>query len=159
MCWRISELVSWVRRESSYLRTFWTGPPANNRLVQPAEARHILASQVLLIEAMGRALEAKEAEESLARLQETIREIVTEPGDYLCWRDVFLRLGALVGIEFDPLLLPPGQHLAQCACFVASLHSGKPYDPDALSREVKELRQRVAELERENAALAGACES
>jgi hypothetical protein len=98
----------------------------------------------------------KKVDVAFVQLLETIREIVTEPGDYLCWRDVFLRLGAFVGIEFDPLLLPPGQHLAQCACFVASLHSGKPYDPDALSREVKELRQRVAELERENAALAGA---
>jgi hypothetical protein len=137
----------------SWLRRFWA---ADNRLVQPANTIRETAVSGDLGWTLREIERLKNVDVVFGQLLETIREIVTEPGDYLCWRDVFLRLGALVGIEFDPLLLPPGQHLAQCACFVASLHSGKPYDPDALSREVKELRQRVAELERENAALAGA---
>jgi hypothetical protein len=141
----------------SWLRRFWT---ADTCLVQLANTIRGQPWETAVSGELGWALREierlKKVDVAFVQLLETIREIVTEPGDYLCWRDVFIRLGFIVGIEFDPLLLPPGQHLAQCACFVASLHSGKPYDPDALSREVKELRQRVAELERENAALAGA---
>lgn len=61
--------------------------------------------------------------------RQKITEVVTQRLDDICWRDVYIELAALVGIEFDPDLLPRDQMLANCERFIDSVKTKTPYKP------------------------------
>lgn len=65
----------------------------------------------------------------VAELEGAIRYVLTQGQDDLCWMDVYTRLGALVGVRFEPNVLPTEVFLANCARFEASLKSGLTYVP------------------------------
>lgn len=79
-------------------------------------------------------------------LEDAIRWVVTQPADDLCWMDVYTKLAALVGIPFDPKMLPRAKMLANCERFVDSLLIGCPYSTDALTRAVREHTEVAALL-------------
>jgi hypothetical protein len=89
----------------------------------------------------------------LADLEAGIRHVVTREADDICWMDAYTSLAHLVGLTFDPLLIPADRMLANCGRFVADLHAGRPYGVDRLTEELGRLRGRVAELEAEVARL------
>lgn len=60
-------------------------------------------------------------------LESEIRYAVTQQGDDLCWLDVYRRLAASVGIEFDPRLCEPREMRKNCDKFIDSIYSGEPY--------------------------------
>jgi hypothetical protein len=68
-------------------------------------------------------------------LESAIRWVVTQQADDLCWMDVYQTLGAMVGVPFDPTMLPPPVFLENCRRYESSLRSGLPYSP---SRPVSE---------------------
>lgn len=71
----------------------------------------------------------RKLEARIQELEDGIRSVVTEQGDDLCWMDVYTKLGKLIGIEFDPKLLPREQMLINCHLFVDSLLDGTKYEP------------------------------
>lgn len=56
-------------------------------------------------------------------LESAIRWVVTQQGDDLCWMDVYQRLGPLVGVDFDPVLVPTVLFLENCRRYESSLRS------------------------------------
>lgn len=65
----------------------------------------------------------------LELIKSTIRRIVTERYDDICWMDVYKELAAFVGIEFDPKMLPRERMLKNCERFVDSLLTDTEYKP------------------------------
>lgn len=66
----------------------------------------------------------------LVRLRTAIRDVIDQRGDDLCWRDVYTKLAALVGVEFVPqLMCDPDTMRANCNRFIDSLYNGGPYIP------------------------------
>jgi hypothetical protein len=61
------------------------------------------------------------------QLETAIKKVVTQNGDDICWMDVYKDLGSLVGIEFNPEMLPRDEMLSNCAKFVDSLLTGTEY--------------------------------
>ena len=61
-------------------------------------------------------------------LEDAIRNAVTQKGDDLCWLDVMRDLAQLVGIEFNPELLPKAVFLKNCERFHTSLMDGEQYE-------------------------------
>lgn len=89
----------------------------------------------------------KLAEARISLLEGTIREIVsTTFGDDHCWMDVYTKLGALIGIKFDPLMLDKQTMLRQCDRFVTSLLAGCPYATDNLTKRLHELEAENRQL-------------
>jgi hypothetical protein len=103
----------------------------------------------------GEVAEQERLRTRLADLEAGIRHVVTREADDLCWMDAYTSLAHLVGLTFDPLLIPADRMLANCGRFVADLHAGRPYGVDRLTEELERLRGKVAELEAENARLRG----
>jgi hypothetical protein len=60
-------------------------------------------------------------------LEDHIRDVVLQQGDDLCWMDVYTKLAGLVGVQFDPTLLPDEQMLTNCKRFITSLRTGGRY--------------------------------
>jgi hypothetical protein len=87
----------------------------------------------------------------VADLEAGIRHVVTREADNICWMDAYTSLAHLVGLTFDPLLIPADRMLANCHRFVADLHAGRPYGADRLTEGLRWLQARVAELDAENA--------
>jgi hypothetical protein len=83
----------------------------------------------------------------LDHIKSAIRQIVTEPADNLCWLDVYQKLAAMVGIEFDPVRLPREQMKAQCGRFIDSIYDGKPYTTDEATAEITSMRAKLARIE------------
>jgi hypothetical protein len=71
--------------------------------------------------------------ERIEELEEAIRYVVTQKFDDVCWLDAYVKLGKLVGIDYDPLLLPKAQFLHQCDHFYDCLASGETYRTDELT--------------------------
>jgi hypothetical protein len=121
----------------------------------PADLQICLASQdaptldTLLMAAMAR----------VRCLEDAIRAVVTPQGDDLCWADVYRELASLVGIDFDPYLLPTDVFLGNCRRFVESLRSGRPYEKDATADLLMAALARNGQLEAEAAVLRTALET
>lgn len=79
-------------------------------------------------------------------LEEEIKGVVTQPLDDICWRDVYTRLAKLVGIEFDPDMLPKSQMMKQCERFIDSLKGGEPYETDDSTRLIHRHESTIAGL-------------
>lgn len=80
------------------------------------------------------------AQERVDQLETAIRKVVTQAGDDLCWRDIYVELARLVGIEFNPDLLPKEQMLRNCERFIDSLASGAPYFSVERERAIAKYR-------------------
>ncbi len=68
--------------------------------------------------------------EELARLlllRDTVKRILAQETDSLCWRDAYTELANLVGIEWKPTLLPREAFIPNCERFCDSLLSGEHY--------------------------------
>lgn len=68
-------------------------------------------------------------------LKNAITKIVTQRLDDICWRDIYTELAGLVGVEFDPDLLPRDQMLANCERFIDSVKNKTEYTPVYFSNE------------------------
>jgi hypothetical protein len=62
-------------------------------------------------------------------------KVLNQKADNVCWRDVYLELAALLGVPFDPELLPKAEFLHNCGVFYDSLASGCPYSTPAPPHE------------------------
>lgn len=66
----------------------------------------------------------------LRTLEAKVKEVVTQVGDDLCWRDVYTELAKLVGVEFCPqLMCDPAKFAANCKAFDCSLRKHGQYLP------------------------------
>ncbi len=63
------------------------------------------------------------------KLKDAITKVVTQKLDNLCWRDCYIELAGLVGIDFNPDMMPEDQMLENCRVFIKSLKDGCPYKP------------------------------
>jgi hypothetical protein len=79
-------------------------------------------------------------------LEDAIRRVVTQQADDLCWMDVYNYLAALVGVRFDPAMLPADQMLANCDRYVNSLKTGCPYATDNTTKMVRDYTETRALL-------------
>jgi hypothetical protein len=75
---------------------------------------------------------------ALQRLHDIVAAALREQGDRVCWRDIYNpEVAALVGVTFDPALLPRGHFLANCEHFYDCLAADRPYvTPPADGRRV-----------------------
>jgi hypothetical protein len=71
----------------------------------------------------------------ILELEAAIKKVITQTGDDLCWMDIYKELASLVGIEFEPEMLPREQMLANCTRFVDSLLTGTAYTPAKICGE------------------------
>ena len=71
--------------------------------------------------------EVEQLRERVEELEGAIREVVTQQGDELCWLDVLRDLAKLVGLEFDPKLLPRDTFERNCRRFADHIYTGVPY--------------------------------
>ncbi len=92
-----------------------------------------IVASVLLVALIVQGLLARKNAGELRVLKARISLMVTEPLDRICWRDLYTELGTMVGITFDPILLPRDQFLGQCARFHDSVREQTPYRPDELT--------------------------
>lgn len=74
----------------------------------------------------------------LLLLEAAVKQTVTEEGDDICWLDVYVTQASLVGIGFDPALIPKKQLQRQCDQFIDSIYTGCPYGADKLTVQVRE---------------------
>lgn len=69
-------------------------------------------------------------EARIVELETAIRNVVTQAGDDICWRDVYTDLAKLVGIDFCPQLICDSEKfISNCRKFDASLREGGKYRP------------------------------
>jgi hypothetical protein len=85
----------------------------------------------------------------ITELESAVRWVVTQQADDLCWMDVYTKLAGLVGIPFDPMMIPRDVMLANCERYVDSLLGGCPYATDRLTAELGRLREQVADQAQE----------
>jgi hypothetical protein len=71
--------------------------------------------------------------ERLRAIEAKVKSALTQTGDDVCWRDLYNpEVAALVGVEFDPALLPKPRFLGNCGHFYDCLATGTPdATPDA----------------------------
>ncbi len=73
----------------------------------------------------------------LERLAAVVRTALAQNFDDICWRDLYVEMGELVGVKFDPKLLPRDQFLHNCSYFYDCLAKGKSYDtPDVVEPRI-----------------------
>lgn len=64
----------------------------------------------------------------LRKLEAIVKEALSQQGDDVCWRDIYnAEVAAMVGVDFDPELLPEDEFLGNCSHFYDCLKGGKPY--------------------------------
>jgi hypothetical protein len=80
-----------------------------------------------------------EACERITELEDAIRYVVTQKFDDVCWLDVYVRLAKLVGLDYNPLLLPREQFLHQCGHYYDCLAAGKVYESDEITKRSREV--------------------
>lgn len=85
----------------------------------------------------------------LKLLKSEIEYVVTQQLDDICWLDWYQRLAKQVGIDFNPLLLSEEQQLTNCRVFFCALRDGRPYEPDAITKRVKELEAENIALQKQ----------
>lgn len=69
-------------------------------------------------------------QERIDELENAIRKVVTQEADNICFADVYIELGKLVGIEvtFESLkLLPEHKFRKNCDHFTTCLYNNLPY--------------------------------
>lgn len=95
----------------------------------------------------GMATELAQLRAKVAELEEAIRWVVTQQADDLCWMDVYVRLGKLVGIEItleQLAMLPKAKMLDNCERFICHLQTGVNYSPEGLAQENETLRAELS---------------
>lgn len=50
--------------------------------------------------------------------------------DDICWLDFYLKIAKILGVEYNPKLLPRDRFLGNCGRFYDSMASGRPYERD-----------------------------
>lgn len=50
--------------------------------------------------------------------------------DDICWLDFYLKIAKILGVDYDPKLLPRDRFLGNCGRFYDSMAAGKPYQRD-----------------------------
>lgn len=65
--------------------------------------------------------------ERLRKLEKVIKDVLSQEGDDVCWRDVYEEMATLVGVEFKPKLLEKCQFIRNCNHFYDCLASGEHY--------------------------------
>jgi len=76
------------------------------------------------------------------KMREAVLSVVTQQADAVCWMDVYVMLGKLVGITVTPeqlALLGKDKMMTNCDRFTSSLLSGCPYNADYATERIKEL--------------------
>lgn len=83
----------------------------------------------------------------LFMLDHAVRRLLAQRLDDVCWRDAYIELARLVGVEFKPELLPREAFLTNCDRFHRSLESGECYVAPVISEEeAVQLRSEIAVL-------------
>lgn len=71
-------------------------------------------------------------------LKNKVIEVVSQKADDVCWLDSYKELASLVGVKFDPELLPRERFLSNCSYFYDCLAKGQPYSTPCSLKETKE---------------------
>ncbi len=85
----------------------------------------------------------------LRKLEEVVKGVLAQELDDVCWRDVYTEMASLVGVTFDPELLPKVQFMGHCSRFHDSLACGTKYetkaDPKHLAASINEALMTLAD--------------
>jgi len=63
-------------------------------------------------------------------LEEACRYTLAQEFDDICWLDFYTKIAKILGVEYDPKLLPRDRFLGNCGRFYDSMASGRPYERD-----------------------------
>lgn len=67
--------------------------------------------------------------ERLKAIEDACRYALSQEGDDICWRDLYDKLGELLGMDFKPKLFADKKWMkANCNRFIDSIYDG-PYVP------------------------------
>lgn len=94
---------------------------------------------------MSNQLQTEAALSRVKVLEAAINGVLDQSMDDICWMDVYVMLGRLVGREFDPLKLPEHQFRRNCDRFTLDLYQKRPYSRDALTEYMHDLHVVVEE--------------
>ncbi len=78
---------------------------------------------------MGRKQKVNKLSARVLELETTIKSVLSQEFDDICWMDVYKMLGELVGVKFEPKLLSDEVMLTNCKRFIASMRTGQSYTP------------------------------
>lgn len=63
-------------------------------------------------------------------LEAACRYTLAQEFDDICWLDFYTKIAKILGVEYDPKLLPRDRFLGNCGRFYDSMASGRPYERD-----------------------------
>jgi len=63
-------------------------------------------------------------------LEAACRYTLAQEFDDICWLDFYLKIAKILGVDYDPKLLPRDRFLGNCGRFYDSMASGRPYERD-----------------------------
>lgn len=70
-----------------------------------------------------------------AKLEAVCRKALAQEFDDVCWLDLYKEIGVVLGVPYDPKLLPKLTHMSNCSRYFDCMKDGKPYatdDPDKM---------------------------
>jgi hypothetical protein len=74
-------------------------------------------------------------------MKEAILDVLSQEIDHICWMDIYTKLAKVVGVPFDPTLVPRPIFEKNCQRFTESIYSGQPYAVDKMTEELERLRK------------------
>ncbi len=63
-------------------------------------------------------------------LEAACRYTLAQEFDDICWLDFYTKIAKILGVDFDPKLLPRDRFLGNCGRFYDSMAAGRPYQRD-----------------------------
>lgn len=63
-------------------------------------------------------------------LEAACRYTLAQEFDDVCWLDFYTKIAKILGVEYDPKLLPRARFLGNCGRFYDSMAAGQPYQRD-----------------------------
>jgi hypothetical protein len=81
-------------------------------------------------------------EQQNVEFRQAIEQVLSQREDDLCWMDVYVMLGRLVGQEITPAklaVLPVDKMMEKCERYCKSLKGGEPYQRDHSTIRIRQL--------------------
>src|SRR5690554_5248250 len=74
----------------------------------------------------------------LKALEAACMETLAQQYDDICWMDFYTKIASILGVQWQPALLPKEKLLANCQRFADAVYAGHTYDKDEVSKALEE---------------------